>query len=378
METIEEPIRIAQIIGKWLGGGVESVVMNYYRHIDRTKIQFDFICDNDSTNIPYKEIEELGGKVILIPPYQKVFKYHKGLKKVLKDGNYKIVHSHINTLSVFSLFAAKCAGVSVKIAHSHSTTNKKEWKKNLMKLALRPFTKLVATDYMACTEHAGRWMFGNKAFDTGKVYILNNAIDLDKFKYNEKLRKKIRKELKISDSTVVIGHIGRFVTQKNHAQLIDIFNEYHKNNNNSVMMLIGQGPLMDTIKNKVNSLDLDDCVMFLGQKDNANEYYNAMDLFLFPSLYEGLGMVAIEAQVNGLEVLASKQVPFVANILNNMRFISLESDLTIWSNAINNCVKLSSNREKNLDDMNERGYNIKKEAKKLEEYYLNLYNNGGE
>ena len=378
MKKKEEPIRIAQIVGKWLGGGVEAVVMNYYRHLDHNKIQFDFICDNDSTNIPYKEIEELGGKVILIPPYQKVFKYHKGLKKVLKDGNYKIVHSHINTLSVFSLFAAKCAGVPVRIAHSHSTTNKKEWKKNLMKLALRPFTKLVVTDYMACTEHAGRWMFGNKAFDTGKVYILNNAIDLDKFKYNEKLRKKIRKELKISDSTVVIGHIGRFVTQKNHAQLIDIFNEYHKNNNNSVLMLIGQGPLMDTIKNKVNSLDLDDCVMFLGQKDNANEYYNAMDLFLFPSLYEGLGMVAIEAQVNGLEVLASNQVPFVANILNNMRFISLESDLTIWSNAINNCAKLSSNREKNLDDMNERGYNIKKEAKRLEEYYLNLYNNGGE
>ena len=378
MKAKEEPIRIAQIIGKWLGGGVESVVMNYYRHIDRTKIQFDFICDNDSTNIPYKEIEELGGKVILIPPYQKVFKYHRELKKVLKDGNYKIVHSHINTLSVFSLFAAKCAGVSVRIAHSHSTTNKKEWKKNLMKLALKPFTKLVATDYMACTEHAGRWMFGNKAFDTGKVYILNNAIDLDKFKYNEKLRKKIRKELKISDSTVVIGHIGRFVTQKNHAQLIDIFNEYHKNNNNSVLMLIGQGPLMDTIKNKVNSLELDDCVMFLGQKDNVNEFYNAMDLFLFPSLYEGLGMVAIEAQTNGLEVLASDQVPYVANILNNMRFISLESDLTIWSNAINNCVKLSSNREKNLDDMNERGYNIKKEAKKLEECYLNLYNNGGE
>lgn len=378
METKEEPIRIAQIIGKWLGGGVEAVVMNYYRHIDRTKIQFDFICDNDSTNIPYKEIEELGGKVTLIPPYQKVFKYHGELKKVLKDGNYKIVHSHINTLSVFSLLAAKCAGVPVRIAHSHSTTNKKEWKKNIVKVTLRPFTKLVATNYMACTEHAGRWMFGNKAFDTGKVYILNNAIDLDKFKYNEKLRKKIRKKLKISDSTVVIGHIGRFVTQKNHTQLIDIFNEYHKNNNNSVLMLIGQGPLVGKIKEKVNSLDLDDCVMFLGQKDNVNEYYNAMDLFLFPSLYEGLGMVAIEAQVNGLEVLASNQVPFVANILNNMRFISLESDLTIWSNAINNCVKLSSNREKNLDDMNERGYNIKKEAKKLEEYYLNLYNNGGE
>lgn len=133
MSEQDSPIRIAQIIGKWLGGGVESVVMNYYRHIDRSKIQFDFICDEDSTNIPYDEINSLGGKVILIPPYQKVIKYHNELKKVLKDGNYKIVHSHINTLSVFSLWAAKSAGVPVRIAHSHSTTNKKEKKKNLLK-----------------------------------------------------------------------------------------------------------------------------------------------------------------------------------------------------------------------------------------------------
>lgn len=122
----DSPIRIAQIIGKWLGGGVESVVMNYYRHIDKSKIQFDFICDEDSTNIPYDEINSLGGKVILIPPYQKVIRYHKELKKVLKENNYQIVHSHINTLSVFSLWAAKSAGVPVRIAHSHSTTNKKE------------------------------------------------------------------------------------------------------------------------------------------------------------------------------------------------------------------------------------------------------------
>ena len=130
----DKPIRVAQIIGKWLGGGVESVVMNYYRYIDRNEIQFDFICDEDSTNIPYEEIEKMGGKVILIPPYQKIIKYHKKLKQVLKDGNYKIVHSHINALSVFSLFAAKCAGVPVRIAHSHSTSNKKEWKKILLKI----------------------------------------------------------------------------------------------------------------------------------------------------------------------------------------------------------------------------------------------------
>lgn len=371
METKEEPIRIAQIIGKWLGGGVEAVVMNYYRHIDRTKIQFDFICDNDSTNIPYKEIEELGGKVILIPPYQKVFKYHKELKKVLKDGNYKIVHSHINTLSVFSLFAAKCAGVPVRIAHSHSTTNKKEWKKNIVKVTLRPFTKLVATDYMACTEHAGRWMFGTKAFDNDKVYILNNAIDLDKFKYDEKLRKKIRKELKLSDNTVVIGHIGRFVAQKNHTQLIDIFNEYHKNNNNSVLMLIGQGPLVGEIKEKVNNLGLSDCVMFLGQKNNANEYYNAMDLFLFPSLYEGLGMVVIEAQVNGLPCVVSDEVPKIAKISDNIKFISIKDSGLRWVSILEDLN--NSSRNKNNNTAFDK-YDIKLENIKLTDFYLSSLN----
>lgn len=371
METKEEPIRVAQIIGKWLGGGVEAVVMNYYRNIDRTKIQFDFICDEDSTNIPYEEIEKLGGKVILIPPYQKVFKYHRELKKVLKDGNYKIVHSHINTLSVFSLFAAKCAGVPVRIAHSHSTTNKKEWKKNIVKVTLRPFTKLVATDYMACTEHAGRWMFGNKAFDTGKVYILNNAINLDKFKYDEKLRKKIRKELKISDNTVVIGHIGRFVVQKNHTQLIDIFNEYHKNNNNSVLMLVGQGPLMEEIKEKINNLGLKGCVIFLGQKDNVNEYYNAMDLFLFPSLYEGLGMVVIEAQVNGLPCVVSDEVPKIAKITDRITFMDLNKSSEIWLKGIIKLLK--RNDRKNVKFKNEiTNYDINEEAKQFEQKYLNL------
>ena len=129
METIEKPIRVASVIGRYIGGGVEAVTINYYRHVDRTKIQFDFICDEDSTNIPYEEIEKMGGKVTIIPSYSKPFEYHKELKRVLKEGNYKIIHSNINTLSVFSLFAAKCAGVPVRIAHSHSTTNKKE-KKN--------------------------------------------------------------------------------------------------------------------------------------------------------------------------------------------------------------------------------------------------------
>lgn len=279
MKKKEEPIRIAQIVGKWLGGGVEAVVMNYYRHLDHDKIQFDFICDDDSTNIPYDEIEKLGGKVILIPPYQKVFKYQKELRRVLRDGKYKIVHSHINTLSVFPLYAAKKVGVPVRIAHSHSTTNKKEWKKNLLKQVLRPFSKKYATNYMCCSELAGRWLFGDKTYDEGKVYLLNNAIDLDKFKYDKKIKDKKRKELGIKEDTIVIGHIGRFVAQKNHTFLIDIFNQFHKKEKNSILLLAGQGPLQEEIKNKVRELGLNDSVRFLGQRNDANELYQVFDVF---------------------------------------------------------------------------------------------------
>lgn len=325
MKKKEEPIRIAQIVGKWLGGGVEAVVMNYYRHIDHSKVQFDFICDDDSTNIPYDEIEKLGGKVILIPPYQKVFKYQKELRRVLREGKYKIVHSHINTLSVFPLYAAKKVGVPVRIAHSHSTTNKKEWKKNLLKQVLRPFSKKYATNYMCCSELAGRWLFGDKTYDEGKVYLLNNAIDLDKFKYDKKIRDKKRKELGIKEDTIVIGHIGRFVAQKNHTFLIDIFNQFHKKEKNSILLLAGQGPLQEEIKNKVRELGLDDSVGFLGQRNDANELYQAFDVFLLPSLYEGLPVVGVEAQASGLLCFFSDDMTKETKVLDSTVFMSLSN-----------------------------------------------------
>lgn len=377
METIEEPIRVASVIGRYIGGGVEAVTINYYRNIDKNKVQLDFICDEDSTNIPYEEIERMGGKVIIIPSYSKPFKYHKALKRVLKEGNYKIIHSNINTLSVFSLFAAKCAGVPVRIAHSHSTTNKKEKKKNLMKQILRPFSKVFATDYMCCSELAGRWLFGNKEYDKGNVYLLNNAIDLDKFKYNESLRKKKRKELGIKDDTLVIGHIGRFVAQKNHDFLIDIFNEIHKKNNNSILLLAGQGPLMEDIKNKVKELNLEDSVKFLGQRNDANELYQAFDVFLLPSLYEGLPVVGVEAQAAGLLCYLSDDMTKETKVLDITKFMSLNNPPKEWADNILDDVK----KYKRIDtskEMTAKNFNIKEEAKKLEEYYLNLYNNGGE
>ena len=366
----KEPIRIGMIIGKWVGGGVEAVVMNYYRHIDRNKIQFDFICDNDSTNIPYEEIEKLGGKVILVSPYQKFPIYIKELKRVFKENNYKIVHSNINALSVFPLFAAKKAGVPIRIAHSHSTTNKAEWKKNLLKQVLKPFSKVYANTYFACTEHAGRWLFGNKTFDKGLVTVINNGIDVDSYSFNEKIRKEKRKELHLKDTDIVIGHIGRFMKQKNHEFLIDIFNELYKENNNYKLMLIGQGPLQDTIKQKVKDLGIEENVLFLGQKSDANKYYHAMDLFLFPSLYEGLGMVFVESQTSALPSIASTEVPEIAKVSDRAYFIGLDQPIKVWVNKINEVL----NQDRNIDikRIKDAGYDIVTEAKKLETKYIDL------
>ena len=262
--------------------------MNYYRNIDKDKIQFHFLCDEDSTNIPYEEIEKMGGKVIIIPPYQRLFEYQKELYRIFKENNYKIVHSHINALSVFPLRIAKKAGVPIRIAHSHSTSNKKEWKKNILKMILRPLSKLYANNYFACTEYAGKWLFGKKVVERKELNVINNAIDLKKFEFNENTRKALREELGIKDDTLIIGHVGRFMKQKNHEFLVEVFNEVYKKNQNTLLILIGQGPLLSEIKQKAINLNIEDKIKFIGQVTDVEKYYNIMDIFLFPSIYEGL------------------------------------------------------------------------------------------
>ncbi len=262
--------------------------MNYYRNIDKDKIQFHFLCDEDSTNIPYEEIEKMGGKVIIIPPYQRLFEYQKELYRIFKENDYKIVHSHINALSVFPLRIAKKAGVPIRIAHSHTTSNKKEWKRNLIKNILRPFSKVYANQYFACTEYAGKWLFGKKVVERKELNVINNAIDLKKFEFNENTREDLRKDLGIKEDTLIIGHVGRFMKQKNHEFLIEVFKKLIKKNDNSILMLIGQGPLLNEMKQKVRDLNIEDKVKFIGQVTNVEKYYNVMDVFLFPSIYEGL------------------------------------------------------------------------------------------
>ena len=290
--------------------------------------------------------KKLGGRVFLVPKYQKLPKYLKALEELFRKKHYRIVHSNVNTLSVFSLYAAKKAGVPVRISHSHSTSNPKEWKRNIIKNILRPFSKKYATDYFACSELAGRYLFGDKTFDQGKVKIIHNAIDLDKFKFDPDARKKLRKELGIDDKTIVIGHVGRFVQTKNHHFLVYAFKKYHNKNPNTKLLLIGTGPLEEKIKAQVKKHNLEDSVLFLGQRNDTNKLYSVMDIFCLPSLYEGLPVAGIEAQAAGLPCVYSDKVTIEADAANNTYYASIKniySYLQTLEQAIANRVKNRNN-----------------------------------
>ena len=208
-----KPERIAHVVGKDAGGGVEAIVMNYYRNIDRSRIQYDFFIDEDSTCTKMKdEIPSLGGRVFMIPPYQKQFAYQKELHRLFTENHYPLVYSHINTLSIFPLFAAWRAGVPVRVIHNHSTAGKGEFKRNLMKYSLRPFAKIFPTHLCACSRFAGEWMYGKKCMNSGRVTIWQNAIDTSQFAYNETLRNDTRRELNLTNKFIV-GHAGRFMHQ---------------------------------------------------------------------------------------------------------------------------------------------------------------------
>lgn len=360
-----EPIRVAEIVGYMGYGGVEAMLMNYYRHIDKTKIQFDFFVDADSP-CPFKdEIESLGGKIYYIPPYTKLHSYNKTLKKLLKENNYKIIHSHINTLSIFPLRIAKKVGIPVRIAHSHSTANKKEILRSLVKYLLRPFSKIYPNYYFACSNYAGKWLFGNKAYKKGKITVINNAIEMDKFRFNLDKRNELRDKFKISDSDILLGNVGRFVDQKNQIFLIHLLNLLVKANNNYKLILVGDGPNKEKIINEINKYDLASKVILTGNVLEPYNYYNAMDIFVSPSLYEGFSIVSLEAELNGVACILSSNITREIKILDSLCFLPLNID--DWYNQIIN-LKLDNNREVNINDFIK--YDINKQAKRLENIYL--------
>lgn len=372
---MKEPIRVLQIIGIVAGGGVEAVIMNYYEHIDRTKVQFDFIVHNDNKIDITQKVEAMGGKVYKVTPYYKnpiVFMWD--IYKVIKRHHYRIVHSNMNTLSAFSLFAAWAAGAPVRILHNHSTSSPGETKRNIMKFMLRPFARLFATHYFACSRLAGEWMYGRKMMDSGKVKIVNNALDLKKYAFNSRKREMLRKELGFTDE-FVIGHVGRFMFQKNHEFLIDVFVKAYKKNPHMVLLLIGDGPLRSAMEEKVKKLGLTDHVNFLGLRNNVQDFYHVMDILVLPSHYEGLPVVGVEAQANGLPCLFSTKVTKETRLTHSAQFLDLEAGASMWAEEI---ISIKCERNKKAgDELRQAGFEIYKEAEKLVKFYIELSTGGG-
>ena len=297
---MEGPIRVAQVLNRMDSGGIEAVVMNYYRHIDRGRVQFDFYFAEGSALPQRGELERLGAGVYPIPPYSRPLAYHRALYRAFKERRYRVVHAHLSTMSVFALFAAWRAGVPVRICHNHSTAHWGEGAKTLLKYLLRPFNKLFATHYFACGERAGRWMFGSRAFEKGEVHVMPNAIDAERFAFDPAARARLRQELGIPRGAFVVGHVGRFMYQKNHAFLLRVFQQLLEQRQDAWLLLVGEGELLEQIRAQAQRLGLADRVVFTGARADVDKLYSAMDAFCLPSFYEGLPVVALEAQANGL------------------------------------------------------------------------------
>ncbi len=331
---MNEPIRVAQVLNRMDSGGIESVVMNYYRHIDRKKIQFDFYFTQNSSFPQREELEQLGARIYLIPPYSKPLKYHKVLYQAFRERKYRIVHAHLSTMSVFALFAAWRARVPVRICHNHTTAYWGEGAKTLLKYILRPWNKLFATDYFACGETAGRWMYGDHCFDQGKVTVMPNAIDTQRFAFDAEVRKRLRDELKIPQDAFVIGHVGRFMYQKNHSFLIDIFTKVLKKKPEAMLLLVGEGELMGSIQERVRAKGIGDSVIFTGARRDVDKLYSVMDVFCLPSLYEGMPVVAWEAQANGLPCVFSDKVTQEVICGKGCYSLKLRQSTSDWAEAL--------------------------------------------
>ena len=359
---MKQPIRIAQVLNRMDSGGIEAVVMNYYRHIDHGKVQFDFYFAEDSVFPQREEFKKMGAGIYPIPAYTKVLSYQRALYDAFKRNGYQIVHTHLSTMSVFPLFAAWRAGVPVRICHSHSTAHWGEGKKTLLKYLLRPFTKLFATDYFACGERAGRWMYGSRCFERGCVHVMPNAIDTNKFTYDETARCRLRAELGIPQEAFVAGHVGRFMYQKNHKFLIDTFTRLKKEQPNSYMLLVGEGELEHQIQERALQAGLSERIVFTGARQDVNKLYSAMDVFCLPSFYEGLPVVALEAQANGLPCLFSDKMTKEVILTPAARQLSIEN-AEVWADAIQH-----AQRQKAC--ALPEAYDIFSAGKWLQDYYI--------
>ena len=359
-------VRVLQVVTYMGRGGLETMLMNYYRHMDREKIQFDFLEHRRDRAAYDDEIESLGGRIFRLPRLNPLSSdyFHALNAFFAAHPEYRIVHSHLDCMSAYPLCAAKNAKVPVRIAHAHSTSQDRNWKL-VFKLISKKLISLYTTDLFACSADAGEWMFGTK-----DVHILPNAIDIERYAFNLLIRNQTKKALGLDDA-FVIGHVGRFSAVKNHSFLTDVFAQIKRQEPNSKLLLVGAGSEMQAVQQKVKALGLGADVIFTGVRNDVANLMQAMDVFVFPSLYEGLGIVLIEAQAAGLPCVVSDTIPREAYLKDLITAEKLSSSVEKWAEKI--LKKRDFPRTDRRDEIAAHGFDITTEAVKLQEFYINAY-----
>ncbi len=346
--------------------GVASYAMNYYRNIDKEKIHIDFFLLKSIETPYYDEIKNNGGKVYLLPDCKNnLIKALKYINYILKEENYDIIHCNVVNSGIPFLYYAKKNKVPVRILHSHGTKSaEKKWKE-IRNNILSPISKHYANTYFACSKMAGDYLFRGKSYT-----VINNAIEIERFIYNQDIRDRLRKELKVEDK-FVMGTVGRLCEQKNPKFAMKVFAQLLKKYPNAVYWWIGTGPLDNKIKEYVHRLGIEKSVFFLGNRTDVNQLYQAMDVLLLPSLYEGLPVAGIEAQISGLPMIVADTVTYEMKVANNVRYVGLDKGLEQWVNEI---INISKQTNRNLDRQKfiEAGFEIKASTQKLSDKYFDL------
>ena len=366
-----EILHVLHVFGKLNRGGAESRVMDLYRNMDRTKVQFDFMQHTDRVCDFQPEIEQLGGKVYHVPPFRfwNYFSYCKAWKEFIKKHpEIRIVHGHMTSTASIYLPIAHKKGVFT-IAHSRNAGVDKGIKGKLTKF-LRRNLKEKCDRCFACSKLAGEAVFGKEAMEQGNVTIIPNAIDAARFTFDPEVRKQKREELHIQPQEFLIGEVGRFDPQKNQKYAVEILAECRKKNFPAKLILIGEGPLMENVRQQVEELRLQEYVIFTGLQKNVVPFYQAMDFFLLPSFYEGLPGVAVEAQASGLRGILSDAITTETAMTSLMEFRSVQEPARVWADRIMACGHYE--RQNMLTQMQETGFDVKNLANRLQDFYLRV------
>lgn len=387
----KEPIRILHVLGSTQLGGAESRIMDLYRHIDKNRVQFDFLVHTGAEGHFDKEIYELGGRIFRVPRFRlyNYFSYKKAMKDFFKEHQeFKAVQGHMTSSAAIYLPVAKKAGIPITIAHARSAGVDKGLKGILTRLLRKNLWK--KTDYMfTCSKLAGISVFGKKAVEEGKTIFIPNAIDCVKFAYDEQKREKIRQELSLTDQ-YVIGHVGRFHYAKNHEYLIRIFaalcepekqdqrkgktengpeasETAVKQKKDYALILLGEGSGMEQAKALAKELGVEKKVHFLGNHSNVYDYYQAMDYFVYPSRYEGLPGTVVEAQSAGLCCVMSDTICDEVVVTELVTTMSIEDSPEKWAEYIKSTQDYE--RTNHLQQVQEAGFDVNTQTEIMTEFY---------